>query len=411
MTDSIVASAFHVNSLMAFSILLLIGVIGGRLAHLSRFLPRITGYIIAGFLLGPHGLHILSMAVLAKAEIFTELAVSLILFELGTHVHLPWIFQRKEWAWMSLLECLASFFLIFIVLQFFHVGIFNALLLSAIGVASSPAITLLIAEEYDAQGPLIEKSLFLTAFNNILAFVFFTGIIFLFQFSLKEFNPFSLQIFQPFYALLGSVAVSLLFSLLLVHLGRFLGKHANSQFAVLIAVLLLANGVAKAFHLSTLLTSLLFGIATTNIDKNKDLLEVEFGHSSEIFFIILFVFAGANLHLTALFSIGGIVVALISARFIGKFLSIVAVNAWSSRPETPGNNLALAVTLLPMAGTAIGLLGAVKHVSPETAELLSQIILTSIAVLETLGPILTLLALRKSGSLTATAGDARLPGA
>ncbi len=43
----------HFNVLLLFSLLLGAGILGGHLAGRTTFLPRITGYIAAGFLLGP----------------------------------------------------------------------------------------------------------------------------------------------------------------------------------------------------------------------------------------------------------------------------------------------------------------------------------------------------------------------
>lgn len=397
MSETAVIEFFQTNNFLAFSTLLLVGIIGGRLAHFSRILPRITGYIFAGFILGPSVLDLLTYNLLDRAQIFSGLAISLILFELGTHVDLMWIVNKKRVFIISLLESVVSLLLIFTVLILCQVSVFSALLIAAIGVSSSPAITLLIASEYDAEGPVIKESLFVTALNNIYAFLFFTVIIFVFQFTAPDYHMSLFTMLYPFYRLLGSIVVSLLLGVGLIYMGRFLGRHSSSQFAALIGVLILANGLAVSLHLSPLLTSLILGIVAVNLDKRKDLMEVEFGHSGEVFFVILFVFAGANLHASSLLSIGWLAMAFLVARFIGKLLPIMMVN---NRMEVKkSNSIALAVTLLPMAGTAIGLLPGISRISIETGQLISTIILASIAVLETIGPVLTLFSLKIVGEL------------
>ena len=398
MDEVVLVDYFQTNNFLAFSALLLIGIIGGRLAHMSRFLPRITGYIAAGFILGPSVLGLLSHSLLDRAQIFTGLAISLILFELGTHVNLRWLVTKREIFLMSLAEGAASFALIFLILLICQLSVFNALLIAAIGVSSSPAITLLIAAEYDVNGPMVQKSLFLTALNNIYAFLFFTIIIFLFQFAVPGYELTWSKVLFPFYSLFGSVTISIVLAFGLIYLGRFLGKHENSQFAGLIGTLILANGLSQALSLSPLLTSLAFGIATVNLDKREDLLEVEFGHSGEVFFVILFVFAGAHLHASSLVSIGWLAITFIVARFIGKLIPILMVD--SAHYIKKSQSVAVAVTLLPMAGTAIGLLPGITRISYETGQLISTIVLASIAVLETVGPILTLLSLKVMGELS-----------
>ena len=45
------------NGLILFGAILLLGLLGGRLAAATRILPAITGYIATGFILGPGGLN------------------------------------------------------------------------------------------------------------------------------------------------------------------------------------------------------------------------------------------------------------------------------------------------------------------------------------------------------------------
>jgi len=388
----------HLNSLIAFSVLLLIGIIGGRIAHFLRFIPKITGFILAGFFLGPHFFGVLTPELIESGKIFSEIAVSLIMFELGSQIKFSSYRHSPHLVWMGLTESLLSFLLIFMTLQIFNINVLNSLLIAAIGVSASPAITMLIAEEYNASGPVISRSLFLTAFNNIMSFCLYTIIIFFFQITMNEHHNSIWQVLHPLYSLFGSIILAMSLSVAMIVLGRFLGKDENTQFAALIAMLILANGVANALHLSPLLTSLIFGIATINLDTKDRLLEVEFGHSGEVFYVILFVFAGANLHASMLIDIGWLAFAFILARFIGKFIPIAIIGRQDHVKES--HSFYLTLTLLPMAGTAISLLGSIKSISIETSVLIYTIVLASIAVLETIGPIITLLSLRLCGELT-----------
>jgi hypothetical protein len=46
----------HATPLMAFGLMLLVGAIGGYIAHRLSWLPSITGFIVVGFACGPGGL-------------------------------------------------------------------------------------------------------------------------------------------------------------------------------------------------------------------------------------------------------------------------------------------------------------------------------------------------------------------
>lgn len=63
--------------------LLLIGLIGAALANRSGRLPGITGMIFVGFLAGPSVLGLVSPTMLGEARVFVDIALGLILFQLG----------------------------------------------------------------------------------------------------------------------------------------------------------------------------------------------------------------------------------------------------------------------------------------------------------------------------------------
>lgn len=68
------------NNLIVFGLLVIAGVLGGRFAQRIRYLPRITGFILAGVLLGPDGLGALSAELLDNAGVFVDIALGLLLY-------------------------------------------------------------------------------------------------------------------------------------------------------------------------------------------------------------------------------------------------------------------------------------------------------------------------------------------
>jgi Kef-type K+ transport system membrane component KefB len=134
-----------------------------------------------------------------------------------------------------------------------------------------------------------------------------------------------------------------------------------------------------------------------NLDKEKRLMDVEFGHGGELFFLILFVVAGANLHLDELSSAGLIAVAFVLARLLAKSVAVYGPLRRLGLDSMQAGMVGL--TLVPMAGLAIGLTQVTYTMYPDFGRELSAIVLASVALLETIGPIMTKYALIRAGEV------------
>ena len=60
------------NGFVLFGLLILAGLVGGRLAQRTGFLPRITGFIAMGVVLGPGVSGIISPGMLEGAQVFVD---------------------------------------------------------------------------------------------------------------------------------------------------------------------------------------------------------------------------------------------------------------------------------------------------------------------------------------------------
>jgi len=145
-----------------------------------------------------------------------------------------------------------------------------------------------------------------------------------------------------------------------------------------------------------MLTILVLGILARNLDRGSHILDIEFGHAGELFFVILFVFAGANLHLADLWLSLLPALAFVVARSLGKSLGVLVLASGQMSLRTS----ALAgLTLMPMAGMALGLTQTTQNLYPEFATSLASIVLGAIAILETLGPLATEAAMKWAGEV------------
>lgn len=93
----------EMNVLLIFGVLLAFGTLGGVLAARVRWLPTITGFMALGLIVGPSGIGLLSKESLDSARVLVDIALGLILFQLGVTLH-PWIALAFVLAAVALFE-------------------------------------------------------------------------------------------------------------------------------------------------------------------------------------------------------------------------------------------------------------------------------------------------------------------
>lgn len=385
------------NDFILFGVILLVGLVGGEIAHRSKYFPRITGFVISGFLLGPSMIGLLNTHMLAQAKTFTDIALGLILFQLGMQLDIARLRRDKMLFVSGLAEAALSFLAIYMVLTGLGISPLHAALVAAVGVSSSPAVVLLVAREFNAHGPVTERALSHVALNNFFSFFAFTLLMpFLHYSQLEQWSGIMLQ---PFYQAAASLFLAYLLARLCTAIARHLGRNESLQFALLVAVILIALGLSAMLNCSNLLTLLATGFLVRNLDEKDDLMMVEFGHAGDIFFVLLFVVAGANLHVHALLTTAWAALTFVGARFAAKTLGLLAFKPFS--PLSFKQTALLGLTLVPMAGMAIGLADSLSGIYPVFSQQLTAIVLGSVAILESVGPILTEFALKQAGEIAA----------
>lgn len=382
--------------------LLLAGLLGGELVRRLLGLPRITGYVLAGVLLGPQVSGLLAPGALGEARVLIDLSLGLIVFELGHRLDVQWL-RRNRWLFVAALaESAFCFGAVLAVLLAFGFQPLLAATAAAIGTATSPAVVLLVAHELRASGQVTERMLLFTAVNSVLAYVALTLLLpFL---HLEHAVSWGEAVLHPLYILGGSALVGFVASLALLWLAGWVGKREDRQFILLIALVVLAVGAARSLNLSVVVTVILFGMLARNFDYEHVLLPLRFGYGGQLFFVILFVLTGASLEFTALPAVAAAVVAFIIARYLGKALAILAFGALSGvRPRGAG---LLSLALLPMSGLAVVMVLDTQAMYPAFGGELAAVVLSAVAVLEILGPVATQFALKRAGEADPAAGSA-----
>lgn len=396
--------------LVIIGVMLTAGHLLGEIAHRLR-IPKITGYLFAGVLLGHSGLGLLIdpdnagilPLYLAPGELMAQIALGLIVFTVGLQVDLWELVQDPKPALLAVGESLLCG--IVVAAGLVWIGGYEprmSMALGAIAMSSSPAVVILVRRELGADGPMVRRILSTVGLNNLISFVAFT---LLFPPLAESLGMYGAQAWaSSLYRLLASAGVGVLMGAALGWGEATLAKDLGI-FLLRVGVVLFGIGVSENLGLSPLLLLLVTGISGECFAKwQKRDLPVDFGRIEVAFFIILFVVSGTHIHFGDLPAVGLAGLILVLGRVAGKAAGVFLLGGAAGLP-TKKSRVAVTLCLVPMAGMALGLMAVLRTslpADPRAAQAIS-LILAAVAVFETVGPPLTRLGLIMTGEVPADA--------
>jgi NhaP-type Na+/H+ or K+/H+ antiporter len=264
---------------------------------------------------------------------------------------------------------------------------------AAIGVSTSPAVLMLVAQEMRAEGQVTERALNLAAINSVVAFVSLTMLL---SWIHHEYRAGLVTIaLHPIYILGGSLILGYAACMTALLLSRWLGKRAQSHYVLLLALIVVTVGAARMLELSVLLALLAFGVMARNLDARHDLMTVDLGRIGQLFFVVLFVISGAMMEVGALVTGGGLALVYILARFAGKSIGVLSLTYFSG--VRTGSAGLLCIALTPMSVLALAMVQGTVKLYPEFGAGLSAIVLSAVLILELVGPVAVQYALKQAG--------------
>ena len=384
---------FPTNTLFLFGFLLFCGSLGGFVAHHWPWLPSITGFMLVGFLAGPNMLGLIGYDGLKEARIVIDIALGLILYRLGLSLDIKDLVLDRSLIFLSLVECTLTFALVYLALGFVEISGLPAAVIAALAVSSSPAVLIHVAHELGAKGPVTDRAESLVAMNNVFAFLIFAALLpALYN---RADAPLTTIIGGPLYQFLGSGTLGFLVGLALHHAARRMKPAPQYQFALVIGAVTFTLGAAMMLNLSTLFAPLVLGLVVRSMEREDLIADLTFGPTFEAFFIVLFVYAGANLHIDEMLQYAPAALVFVVARSIAKWFGVGATALAFGLPRRQAGTTGL--LLIPMAGLAIGLVNTTVQLFPIEGAIVSSVVLAAVAVLETIGPPIAARALRWSG--------------
>jgi len=382
---------------------LAIGLIGGKLAKLVK-LPSVSGYLIAGLFVGPTlfgNYAILSFDELKNLTFISELALAFIAFSIGSEFVVKDLAKYgKKVFIITIAEVLGAIILVFC-LMYFVVGkpFAFSIVIAAMSAATAPAATLLVIRQYKAYGPVTKTLLSVVALDDVVGIIAFGVALSLAKMSIgDEAITFSKIILGPIIEIFGSLLLGFILGFILTFVAKKQREHNKDNLQIFsIIAILLGIGFSNLLNLSPLLTNIAIGMTLVNLMKKSIYVFNSVNDFVAPFYVLFFTFAGASLDLKVLLSVGIIGIAYIFARGFGKYLGAFLGGKLAKAEKEVTKFLGLG--LLPQGGISIGLSVIVASQLPEYAAIINTIIMFSVLVYETTGPIFSKLAISLSGEI------------
>jgi Kef-type K+ transport system membrane component KefB len=386
------------NLLTATGLILLAGILGARLVTRLLPVPAITGYVLVGLLIGPAGLHLINAETLTQIGPLVDLALGLVLFELGRRVDYKWLLRERRLLPTGILLATCSFIALFWLLTAFGVAKPIAIMVAAVGMATSPAVALNVVRETRAEGQLTERMLNIAVIGNLMAFVVLSAGLSALHFEYQA--GWQKYLLHPLYLLIGSTLLGWVASRLLIWLVRWLGRDTQTQLIVVAALVAATVGVADMFNLSPLIAMLAFGVASRSQDSRYALVDPDFSQLSSLLYVVLFVFSGAHLEVTQLPQFALLALAFIILR-LAVFTVLTTLFARANGISLRKGAL-LGLALVPLSGFKLVLIQYAAGAYPDIGGSMSALILSILVILEIVGPACTRLALVAAGETQET---------
>lgn len=384
------------NWLYILGVVLLAGIIFGVLVGYLK-LPKVTGYLLAGIVIGPFCLKLIPQGAIGNLSVISEVALGFIAYSIGSSLNFKDLKKIGSGIIIiALFEALMAVVVVTLVMVFiFKQPMAFSLAIGAIASATAPAATIMVLKQYNARGPLVDTLIPVVAIDDAIAVIAFGISLAIAEMLTKGTEALTfMSIASPFIEIIGSLVLGVIFGTILV----FANRGANSKemtMGLAIGVILLASGVATHLHVSGLLTCMVVGSTVSNLTAGKSKLLTVLDSFTNPIFVAFFTISGLGLDLSVLKTVGVIGVGYIFARVIGKVLG--AYLGCKIAKSEPIVQKYLGFTLVPQAGVAIGLALLVENALPAYGTQIRTIILAGTVIYELIGPLCTKFAIFKAG--------------
>ncbi|MEE8577778.1 MAG: cation:proton antiporter [candidate division Zixibacteria bacterium] len=377
---------------------MLLGLAGGKLARLAR-LPKVTGYLVIGIIIGPSVLGLISLEVVASLSLVNDIALGLIMFAIGGVFEIHHIRRvGQKIFWLTLAQSLAVVGLVGGGVYLAGMDSYPSLVLGMIAIATAPAATLLVIREFGAQGEFTDTLITVTATTNIVCILGFEFALAVGGIAVGE--NWVNALLRPLFELGGSLVIGLVVGFIISKWEEHVEDQAE-LLMIIVAGIMLTVGLAMTLNLQPLFATLILGAITTNLSMMHRLVYVEIRQIEQPLYIAFFVLAGASLHLDLIPALGTVGIVFFVMRVVAKIFGTYIVGRWRGMPKSINRYLGLG--MIAQAGVAIGLIDYANRTDPQLGAILTPIVLATVLLFETVGPPVIEWVLLKAGDIKTSA--------
>ena len=364
----------------------------GRLAS-KVGVPAITGFIVAGMILGPSLTGMVHSDLHDELGAITEVALAVIALVIGSEFSIKKLRRTgKAVVIITFVQMFLSFGAVTLVLWL--TGLMPlpaAALLGAVASATAPAATVAIVRDLKARGPFVDHLYGVVALDDAGSVLLFSIVA---AFAGASFGGGESNILHSVMHAVREIGGSVLLGAVtgwLIHISTSGKERTNEVYIVSLGLIFLLTAVATTFGLSALLAGMTAGTVLANMGRGAFRVISSLEQLSPPLYATFFAIAGTELSFS-IFSTGRVMLMgalFIIARAAGKYYGV-----WGGAKLAGSNALIrkyLGLAMLPQAGVAIGLALYIQAAPffaghEELAATMVSIVLMSVFVNELAGP-------------------------
>jgi Kef-type K+ transport system membrane component KefB len=385
-----------INSIQLFGLILLGGLAAGEISRRLLSLPRTTGYVLFGLLAGQSGANWITPLHIESAQLFSDLALGLILFELGYLVPSVDRAEARKRLLAGLAISLAPGLLMLLLFLLLGFSFAAALFAAALSLATSAAITIATCSDIGARGERTGLLYTMVTANGCTAFALVALL-----------TPFlddtvSGGILARTGLALGSILLSLVLGAVCAAIvlagSRRLERQAEHHHLLILGTIVFGVGTALFLEVSVFLPMLIFGFLVRVMDRQQQVIGIRIASDARVFLVVTFVLAGAALDIAHLAHYWLEALLLVFVRLAGQ-LAVTLLAARHLGLQRREGAL-LAIGLQPMSSVALVLLANTQMLYSELDPKLVGMLLATLLLMQLLGPFATQTAIKGFGEAT-----------
>ena len=370
--------------------LFLAGLFADTLGRRTR-LPRVTLLILLGVLAGRSGLNLIPESFAGLFDFLSIAVLTLVAFLLGNALTLDKL-RANGRVILSVSWAVVAGTMVCITLGLWVLGVALplAMILAAIACATDPAATEDILRERGAKGDFAQTIRGIVAIDDGWGLIVFSLVLTM-AIGMTGQSGEGL-IATALYEVLGACAVGLAVGLPGAVLTGRISRGEPLQ-AEALGLVFLTAGIAEWLEVSYLLSGMVAGAVIANVAQHHERAFHEIEHAQWPFMLLFFLMAGALLEVTQLWALGGIGVAYVVLRVLGRIIGgwAGAVLVGAGPPE----RYWIGPALLPQAGVAVGMALVAAEQFPDWGPQIMSLTVGTTVLFELLGPPVTRLAVTR----------------